>query len=163
MTTYKKILFSTIIIVSFFGFAELISRVFVFPGSYDYIERRIIEHKLSQRKKSGEFRIFLYGESTMHGGALYPRSVIGKWLRMYLADLLPEEIMRNITVINFGRMGANSDFITNAFAETIAYKPDLAIFYIAHNNFCLFEYRLDRISKKPLLCRFKVFCGTLPK
>ncbi len=163
MTTYKKILFSVIIVISFFGFAELVSRIFVFPSSYDYIERRIIEHKLTQRKKNQEFRIFLYGESTMHGGALYPRSVIGKWLRMYLSDLLPENIMRNITIVNFGRMGADSNFIANSFAETIVYKPDLAIFYTVHNDFCLVEYRIDRISKKTLLHKFEDFSRALPK
>ena len=163
MTIYRKIIFSVVIAASFFGFAELVSRVFIFPGSYDYIERRIIEHNLTQQKKDNEFRVFLYGESTMHGGALYPHSVIGKWLRMYLADLLPEEIMRNVTVVNFGRMGADSKFIANAFAETAAYKPDLAVFYTVHNDFCLVEYRLERTSKKPLLRGVEDFFGTLPK
>lgn len=163
MTIYKKIFFSIIVVMLFFGFAELVSRIFVFPGSYDYIERRIIEHKLSQRKKVGEFRIFLYGESTMHGGALYPHSVIGKWLRLYLADLLPEDITRNITVVNFGRMGANSQFIANAFTETIAYKPDLAVFYTVHNDFCLFENRIEFLSKKSLMHRIENLCGGLPK
>lgn len=163
MKTYKKILFSVIITVLFFGLAELVSRIFVFPGSYDYIERRIIEHNLSQHKKSGEFRIFLYGESTMHGGALYPYSVIRGWLKLYLADLLPADVMRNVTIVNFGRMGADSNFTTNAFLETMAYKPDLAIFYIVHNDFCIPEYRPDLVSKRSLSHKFKDLGACLPK
>lgn len=163
MTTYKKIFFSIIAVILFFGLAELVARQFIFPGSYDYIERRIIEHGLTQHKKPGEFRIFLYGESTMHGGPLYPRSVIGKWLRLYLTDLLPEGAMRNVTIVNFGRMGANSQFITNSFLETVRYKPDLAIFYTVHNDFCLLDTRLSLISKKSWMQRIEDFCGNLPK
>lgn len=159
----KKALFSITIVVLFFGILEMACRAFVFPGSYDYIERRIIEHRLFQRKKVNEFRIFLYGESTMHGGALYPRSVIGKWLRMYLSDLLPEDVMRRVTIINFGRMGVNSGFIATAFAETAGYKPDLAVFYIVHNDFCIVEHRLALVSKEPLGKKFRNFCETLPK
>ncbi|MFA5146471.1 MAG: tetratricopeptide repeat protein [Candidatus Omnitrophota bacterium] len=163
MKAYKNIMFSAIIIIAIFGSAELVSRVFTSPSSYDYIERRIIEHNLTRHKKAREFRIFLYGESTMHGGALYPSSVIGKWLRLYLSDLLPEDVMRDITVVNFGRMGADSSFIANAFAETIPYKPDLAVFYTVHNDFCLVEYRLRYSSKKPLLHRIEDFFGAVPK
>ena len=135
MPTHKKILFSVVAMILFFGFAELLSRVFVIPSSYDYIERRIMEEGLARHKKDGEFRIFLYGESTMHGGALYPYSTIGKWLKSYLSDLLPEDAARNIKIVNFGRMGSDSTFIANAFRETMPYKPDLAVFYTAHNDF----------------------------
>lgn len=164
-STVKHTLFSIVIIALFFTGLETISRVFIFPGSYDYIERRIIEHNLPQTKKPGEFRIFLYGESTMHGGALYPYSVIGKWLRLYLADLLPEDVMRRVTVVNFGRMGENSDFIATSFAETAAYKPDLAIFYTVHNDFCLTEYRPAALRKKQASFKkkFENFCMALPK
>ena len=159
----KKILFGAIAIVLFFGCLELTSRIFVFPGSFDYIERRIMEHSLNQHKKRGEFRIFLYGESTMQGGALYPHSVIGKWLRLQLADLLPEDAYRNITVVNFGRMGSDSGFTADAFKETVAYKPDLAVFYTVHNDFCLAAYRPAAIRKRHLWDRFEDFCETLPK
>jgi tetratricopeptide (TPR) repeat protein len=163
MRTYKKILFSAIILVLVFSLAELTCRIFIFPGSYDYIERRIIEHNLAQNKKSGEFRIFLYGESTMHGGALYPYSVIGNWLKIYLEDLLPEDVMRRVTIVNFGRMGTSSTFIATAFAETINYKPDMAVFYTVHNDFCLVEYRLALVSKKSFKKTFRDFCQMLPK
>ena len=163
MPTHKKILFSVVAMILFFGFAELLSRVFVIPSSYDYIERRIMEEGLARHKKDGEFRIFLYGESTMHGGALYPYSTIGKWLKSYLSDLLPEDAARNIKIVNFGRMGSDSTFIANAFRETMPYKPDLAVFYTAHNDFCLAEYRLRHISKKKPNDIFEDFCETLPK
>lgn len=163
MKTGKKILFGAVVLALFFGCLELGSRVFVFPGSFDYIERRIIEQSLAQHKKKGEFRIFLYGESTMHGGALYPYSVIDKWLRLELADLLPEDAYRNITVVNLSRMGSDSGFTADAFKETVAYKPDLAVFYMAHNDFCLAEYRLAAVTKKSLRKQFHDFCETLPK
>lgn len=159
----KEAIFGIVITILFFVLLEMICRIFVFPGSYDYIERRIIEHNLPQHKNNGEFRIFLYGESTMHGGALYPHSVIGNWLRMYLSDLLPEDVMARVTIVNFGRMGANSSFIAHAFAETVDYKPDLAIFYMVHNDFCLAEHRLALINKKSLKETFEDFCEMLPK
>ncbi|MFH1189132.1 MAG: tetratricopeptide repeat protein [Candidatus Omnitrophota bacterium] len=159
----KPAIFGLIITVLFFAALEGLCRMFVFPGSSDYIERRIIEHDLSQRKKAGEFRIFLYGESTMHGGALYPYSTIGKWVDMYLSDLLPEDAMRRVTIVNFGRMGAGSSFIARAFSETAAYKPDLTIFSLAHNDFCLVEHRLALISSKTLKDKFEDFCGMLPR
>lgn len=157
MKTRQKILFSAIIVVLFFGCLELTSRIFVFPGSYDYIERRIIETDLSQHKRDGEFRIFLFGESTMHGGVLFPVSVIDKWLSLYLSDLLPDDVSRNITIANLARMGSDSGFTANAFKETIAYKPNLAIFYTVHNDFCLEEYRHKKRLPYYIMGFFKAF------
>lgn len=163
MKILKNLLFSATIITIFFLSAELLCRAFVFPGSYDYIERRIIENNLKQHKKPGEARIFLYGESTMHGGALYPYSTIAKWLELYLTDLLPESVMKNVTIVNFGRMGSDSTFTADAFIQTLAYKPDLVIFYMAHNDFCLTEYRPSVIAKKPILEKLEDIFGNLPK
>ncbi len=163
MKILKNLFFSAIIITVFFLSLELLCRVFVFPGSYDYIERRIIENNLSQHKRPGEVRIFLYGESTMHGGALYPYSTIAKWLKLYLSDLLPEDVMKHVTIVNFGRMGSDSTFTANAFIQTLAYKPDLAIFYMAHNDFCLTEYRPNTIAKKPISEKIEDLFSNLPK
>jgi len=161
MRKIKKIYFSGMIIILFFALLEGIARLFVFPGSYDYIERRIIEHGLKQKKAEGEFRILLYGESTMHGSHMFPHSTIDKWIKLYLADLLPEEVSSRVTTTNFGRMGSNSRFISNAFLETILYKPDLAIFSMTHNDFCIAENR--RFIPRPFMKRFYDFTAEFPK
>ena len=159
----KKIIFAVIIVVAFFSSIELVSRLFLFPGSYDYIERCVMDQGLRQRKAAGEYRIFLFGESTMHGHYLYPRSTIGVWIRLYLGDLLPEDAARRVTVTNFGRMGGGSDFATDAFIETIPYKPDLAVFYMAHNDYILTEYRKIYFRSVPLKERMENFLEEIPK
>ncbi|MCX5685863.1 MAG: tetratricopeptide repeat protein [Candidatus Omnitrophica bacterium] len=161
MQKSKNIYFSGIIIILFFALLEGTARLFVFPGSSDYIERRIIEHGLKQKKAGGEFRILLYGESTMHGSHLFPHSTIDKWIKLYLADLLPEGVSSRVTTANFGRMGANSRFIRKAFLETVPYKPDLAVFYMAHNDFCIAENR--RYIPRPFMKRFYDVTAEFPK
>ena len=163
MRTLKNIIFSVIAIAAFFALLEGISRLFVFPGSYDYIERRIIEQGLSQKKEKGEIRIFLYGESTMQGSHLYPYSTIGKWLKLYLDDLLPEDIARRIRVVNLARLGEDSRFTVTAFRDTIPYKPDLAVFYMAHNDFCILTNRRQYLTRKSFKDMFEEFAGDLPR
>ncbi|MFA4980940.1 MAG: hypothetical protein WC592_00505 [Candidatus Omnitrophota bacterium] len=131
----KNIIFTLIATVLVFAAAEGASRLFVHPGSYDFIERRAMEQSLKHNKAGGEIRILLFGESTMFGGSLYPYSTIDKWLKMYLADLLPEEEYKRVTVMNFARLGVDSRFVSTAFIDLIPYKPDLAVFYTVHNDF----------------------------
>lgn len=133
-----------------------------FPqGTSDFIERAILQQKLELRKPAGQYRIFVYGESTVHGAGYAPTSSPVKWLDAYLRDFLPG---RDIKVINFGRMGEGSDFIAQAFSDTLQYKPDLAIFYLGHNTFfpssrvdsvkkneARFSYRLKRLFGKSRL------------
>lgn len=161
MQKIKKIYFSGIIIILFFVLLEGIAGLFIFPGSSDYIERRIIEQGLKQKKAGGEFRILLYGESTMHGSHMFPHSTIDKWIKLYLADLLPKEVSMRVTTTNLGRMGANSRFIRRAFLETVLYKPDLAVFYMAHNDFCIAENR--RFIPRPFMKRFYDVTAEFPK
>ncbi len=163
MRMLKNISFSVVATILFFTLLEGISRLFLFPGSYDFIERRAIEQGLHQRKGRGEFRILLYGESTMHGGHLYPYSTIDKWVKAYFKDLLPEKISRCVTVTNFGRLGASSRFITTAFVDTVPYKPDLAVFYMAHNDFIQLKNRREYFSRKPAMERFEDLLEELPK
>jgi lysophospholipase L1-like esterase len=104
-----------------------------FPqGASDFIERTILQKKLEFRKPSGQYRLFVYGESTVHGGGYAPFSSPVRWLEVYLQDFLPG---RDIEVVNFGRLGEGSAFIAQAFRDTLQYKPDLAIFYFGHNTF----------------------------
>jgi len=115
-----------------------------FPqGASDFIERTIVQQHLSLRKPVGQYRIFVYGESTIHGCGYAPTSSPVKWLEAYLKDFLPG---RDIKVVNFGRMGEGSDFIVQAFLDTLQYKPDLAIFYLGHNIFSP-DSRVDFVKK----------------
>ena len=116
-----------------------------FPqGASDFIERAIFQQKLEFRKPAGQFRIFVFGESTVHGAGYAPTSSPVKWLDAYLKDFLPG---RNIRVINFGRLGEGSADIAQAFIDTLQYQPDLAIFYLGHNAFFLVN-RADVTEKK---------------
>lgn len=101
-------------------------------GAGDYIERVILQQNLSLRKPPGQYRIFVYGESTIHGAGYAPASSPVKWLEAYLRDFLPD---RDLKVVNFGRLGEESDFIAQSFLDTLQYRPDLAIFYMGHNTF----------------------------
>jgi len=148
MSRLKTTVSSTIIAILFFALLEFACRVFSFPGTYDYIERCVIEQRLAQKKAPGEYRILLYGESTMQGSNLAPKSTIGKWFTLYFDNLLPEEISRRVTVTNFGRLGEDSEFISRSFIETLSYKPDLAVFYTAHNDFIQPIHRKRLFSPK---------------
>jgi len=129
-----------------------------FPqGASDFIERAILQQNLEFRKPPGQYRIFVYGESTVHGAGYAPTSSPVKWLDAYLKDFLPG---RDIKVINFGRMGEGSDFIAQAFLDTLQYKPDLAIFYLGHNTFFLTS-RVAAIKKSEARVSFRLkrlFC-----
>ena len=135
MNTIKKnILFSLVIFLLFFTFCELTFRIFSPPGAPSFIERRIIEEKITTKKAPNEIRIFLFGESTMHGSNLYPKSTIKKWMDLYLEQIIGKENARQVKVFNFGKPGANSTFIASGFAQTLPYKPDIVVFYSAHND-----------------------------
>ena len=145
----KQYAVSFVIVFSLFlGTTELIARVFTVSGSFDYIERMIIEQGLKPKKNPGEYRIFLFGESTMHGNHLYPKSTIKRWIELYLENLLGEEKARNVRVVNLARLGVSSDFITEAFEDTCVYKPDLVVFYSVHNDFVQLENRKDFLRPK---------------
>lgn len=113
---------------------------FGFPqGTSDFIERANLQQNLTYRKPAGQFRVFVYGESTVLGAGYAPTSSPVHWLDAYLKDFLPG---RDIKVMNFGRLGEGSDFIVQAFQDTLQYKPDLAIFYLGHNTF----YPANRVA-----------------
>lgn len=112
------------------------------PGTARFIERIVYQEKLSTQKPKDEYRIFVYGESTFHGAHYAPISSPPKWLEAYLKDFLPE---RKIRIVNFCRLGRGTDFALNAFRDTLAYKPDLAVFYLGHNDF-LYRNRKDWVA-----------------
>jgi len=124
-------------------------------GASDFIERANINQHLTYRKPAGQFRIFVYGESTVHGAGYAPTSSPVKWLDAYLKDFLPG---RDIKVVNYGRLGAGSAFIAQAFLDTLQFKPDLAIFYLGHNTFYL-ENRVATVNEinAKFTSRFKLW------
>ena len=104
-----------------------------FPrGATRYIEAISIRQHLSTRKPKDEYRIFTYGESTMHGSHYYPVSNVPRWLGAWLHDFLPD---KKIKIVNYARMGQGARFIYDSFHDTVDYKPDLAVFYLGHNTF----------------------------
>ena len=123
------------------------SRMISYPGSFDYIERRLIEQDFEYRKKPGEFRIFLLGESTIHGHYLFPVSTIDRWMKMYLAHLLPSQQFQKIKIYNLGRLGEDSLFIARTFFDILPLNPDLVVFYTSHNDFIQWENRRKNLSR----------------
>ncbi|GEM_PF-802734 len=147
----KLTVFSAVTFVAFFAALEGISCVlFVAPGARDYVERRIIEQGLTKWKSKGEYRVFLYGESTMQGDALSPESTIEKWLALYLEAALGPETASRVRIYNLARLGANSHFIRDSFFDTLAYRPDLAVFYTVHNDFVQLDNRHSNFDPRPL-------------
>lgn len=124
------VLISTVV---FLLLLEGVCLVMRFPkGASRFIETTVLKSKLSTHKTKGETRIFTYGESTMHGAHYWPYSNPAVWLNEYLKDFLPG---KNVRIINFARIGQNSSFIYESFRDTLAYKPDVAVFYLGHNDF----------------------------
>jgi len=136
-----QIFLSTLIL---FIFLEVVFRFIGVPGSSDFVEKIVIRENLTPKKSEGEIRIFTYGESTMHGAQYGPVASPAKWLDIYLRDYLPG---KNIRLINFSRIGRGSDFILKTFRDTLVYQPDLAIFYLGHNDF-LHGNRKDHVVAK---------------
>ena len=157
----KKVLFSLITFLLFFTLSELTFRVFSPPGAYSFLERRFIEEKLTAKKGPDEIRIFLFGESTMHGCNLYPKSTIKKWMDMYLEKIIGEKNAQAVKIFNFGRLGEDSDFMVNAFAQTLPYKPDIVVFYSAHNDFGLVDHRNRVVHGIPFSEKIDIFFSEL--
>src|SRR3989338_9649250 len=136
------VVLSTLIL---FAILEVIFRLFGSPqGADDFVEIIAMREHLAHKKPNGEFRIFTYGESTMHGAQYGPTSSPARWLEAYLEDFLPR---KNIRVVNFARLGRGSHFTYQTFRDTLFYQPDMAIFYMGHNSFLSGE-RKDEIDFK---------------
>jgi len=144
-----QVLVSTLVL---FAILEVLFRVIGAPGASRFAEKVVIQERLTPHKPKGEYRIFAYGESTMHGSHYGPTSNPGSWLEAYLKDFLPG---KNIRVVNFARIGHGSDFIYETFRDTLVYQPDLAIFYMGHNDF-LNGNRKYEIEAEQRTWRYKI-------
>jgi len=123
---------------------EMIFRTFGVPGASRAVEFTVIQNGLTLHKPKDEYRVFTYGESSMHGCQYAPVSNPARWLAAYLKDYLPN---KKIKVVNFARMAIGSDTIYHTFKDTVAYKPDVAVFYMGHNDF-LSQNRKSQVRKK---------------
>lgn len=101
-------------------------------GASHFAEAIVIRSGISLKKPRDEIRIFAYGESTMQGSHYGEISNPARWLESYLGDLLPG---KRIRVLNFSRVGRGSDFTWRTFRDTVQYEPDIALFYLGHNEF----------------------------
>lgn len=138
------VLLSTLIL---FAVLEIAFRFIGWPGASSYVEGIVDREQLTPRKAKDEVRVFAYGESTMHGSHYAPTSSPARWLEAYLKDFLPA---KNIKVVNFARMGRGSQFTYETFRDTLVHKPDIAVFYLGHNEFfpgSLKDSRKDREKK----------------
>ncbi len=147
-TVLKSIL---LVLISTFVLLFCLESVFFlagFPqGASRFVETILIKNNLPV-KKPMEFRIFTYGESTMYGAHYADFSSPALWLDKYLSEFLPG---KSIRVINFARLGCNSHFVLNSVKETLAYRPDLMIFYIGHNSFLPKNTKLEIDAKEHLI------------
>ncbi|MBI4394884.1 MAG: tetratricopeptide repeat protein [Candidatus Omnitrophica bacterium] len=128
-TIFQSLIGTVLLFISLEGAFYLVGAP---SGASRFAESVIIREHLSPKKSKDEFRIFTYGESTMYGAHYGAVSSPARWLEIYLKDFLPNQ---KIDVVNFARLGCGSYFIYNTFKQTLAYKPDLAIFYLGHNGF----------------------------
>ncbi|MCM8775448.1 MAG: tetratricopeptide repeat protein, partial [Candidatus Omnitrophica bacterium] len=132
------------VVILFFVLEILCFGLGVAPLASDFAEGIIDKNRLSVHKPKGEIRVFAYGESTMYGAHYAPVSSPARWLEVYLTDFLPD---KKIRVINFARMGKSSPFIYRTFRETLFYKPDVAVFYMGHNEFLPAENMKEVLAK----------------
>ena len=159
LNTIGSVLVSTILLFCLLeGAARCLGGV---TGASRFAERIILREQLTPQKTPGEFRIFTFGESTIHGSHYAPISSPARWLEKYLHDFLPG---RKIRVVNFFRMGQRSSFAYETFKDTVVYQPDLIILYFGHNGYLpgnrkaevekkkkSFNYRLEALEKKSVL------------
>ncbi|MFO0980374.1 MAG: GDSL-type esterase/lipase family protein [Planctomycetota bacterium] len=86
------------------------------------------------RKAPGTKRVFMIGESSVHGFPYFPWSTIPAYLQARLRRILPDQ---RIEVINAGVPGFTSANIAQGFDEALDYEPDLIIVYCGHNELML--------------------------
>lgn len=146
----KKVLSGVVLLLLEVSLIFLLAEGFCFvwsvpKGASKFIESVVIREGLLVKKPEGEFRIFAYGESTMHGSHYWPLSNPGRWLEAYLRDFLPG---KKIRVVNFSRMGSESDFTFRAFRDTLAYQPDLVLFYNGHNELLAGNLNSEFLAKQ---------------
>ncbi|MCX5797273.1 MAG: SGNH/GDSL hydrolase family protein [Elusimicrobia bacterium] len=103
--------------------------------NYRISDHGISDHRpgapLGRRRRKGELRVFVFGESSVQGSPWGPFGSAPTMLRDFLRARLPD---RPITVVNMGRAGSMA---MDAYYYLLAirrYQPDLIIFYQGVND-----------------------------
>ncbi|MDY7093649.1 MAG: tetratricopeptide repeat protein [Acidobacteriota bacterium] len=160
LSTGKKILFSLVVCLLFFGGLELLLMVFgveptlasrdpyvgfqsyipLFETSDDGRHQVTAANKLALfnrqsfplEKKTGTVRIFTVGGSTTYGRPFDDATSFTGWLRTYLETSAPDQSWE---VINAGGISYASYRVAKLMEELIHYQPDLFIIYSGNNEF----------------------------
>lgn len=143
----KGLLFSVILTVIFWVLLEFIAYVveFIAPPSRTVSTLRI------PPKQEGNYRIFVYGGSTVYGEPIEQFGFVSQ-LEFRLREIHPE---KPLEVYNFGRSGRPSGYVRQMVEETITHNPDLLIVLSGHNEFLSrrIESWLDKILASFALTR----------
>ncbi len=83
------------------------------------------------KKAPGEFRVLIYGESTVFGEPIPELGFVSQF-EYWVKELYPN---RNFKILNYGIRGANSDRIKSALAQSVHNRPDMVIVMLGHNEF----------------------------
>lgn len=125
----KILLFLLIIDGTLLALAEAAAYVF----SPTYYRKVASAQKLSAAKPDHLKRIFVFGESTIDGFPYPAENNTAHWLQIVLTDVLPTGI--EAQVVNFGKPARCAIHLRQALEHTLAYKPDLVILCLGHNEF----------------------------
>ena len=90
------------------------------------------EESFSAKKPPGEFRIFVFGGSTVQGNPFSIETSFPRYLQVALEKATPS---RPWKVINCGGVSYASYRLVPVMQECLAYEPDLFIFCEGHNEF----------------------------
>jgi lysophospholipase L1-like esterase len=104
----------------------------------------VTDVRLPTAKSPGEYRVFVYGESSIEGR---PRDQHSSAATLLHDMLVKEHAGRQITVANMGRTGSISANVFYYLLESRRFRPDAIIFYFGMND----NARLPGESCAPLL------------
>src|SRR3989344_1601024 len=138
MRVVKRFLLIFLTIVLIFILLELLAKIASHTVFKDKINPDILRTEFEEiyvppvaPKTPDEFRIFVYGGSTVKGLPL-PKVGFVSQLEYQLNHVFEG---KNIKVFNFGWAGFNSSRIRYIFERTVSQKPDLIIIYTGENEF----------------------------
>ena len=90
------------------------------------------EDSFAVQKPKGEFRVFVFGGSTVQGNPFSIETSFPTYLQIALEEMDPRHSWR---VVNCGGVSYSSYRLVPIMQECLAYEPDLFIFCEGHNEF----------------------------
>lgn len=135
---FKKIILAFLIIFVSLLFLELAAKLSVRTFLKDTVSDQNLKTEFEEifvppfeEKRPGEFRVFVYGGSTVQGVPL-PKIGFVNQLQYQLHKVFD---YKDVKVFNLGWAGSNSTRIRYLISQTISQKPDLVIIYTGENEF----------------------------